>query len=173
MHRERPGMYSLPVLVCHFRIAVAYTPLNTYLCMYTSFWLWGMGGTLQDIMETQYEMRQLPKGQKFSYCKSIDSRKYSREALWMYNSGKCSLKASGDTVQEIDLMNRALCLCLSPRCQIGEALPGGRMMIISTCSRHVIETALAENMDILFKGYYGYTFIYFNVIFLIKIIFKK
>lgn len=140
--------------------------------MYASFWLWGVGGTLQGILENQYETRQIPKGQKFSCRKSIDSRKYSREALGMHNSEKCSLKASGDTVQGIDLMNRAHYLSLNPRCQIGEALPGGRMMIISTCSRHVIETALAENINILFKGYYSYTFIYFNVIFLIKI-FKK
>lgn len=50
------------------------------------------------------------------------------------------------------------------------------MMAVNICSRHVIETALAESRDILpsfFKEYCAYTFVYFNVIFLvIKVMFK-
>lgn len=51
------------------------------------------------------------------------------------------------------------------------------MVAVNICSRYVIEIALAESLDILpslFKECYAYTFIYFNVIFLItKIILKN
>ena len=73
------------------------------------------GETLQDIMENQYDTRQLPKGQKFNHSKIIDSRKYSRAALGMHNTGRCSLKASGGIGQGKDPVTMALHLCLSPR----------------------------------------------------------